>query len=76
MAADDPARLAAVAVRGVPPEQHLELLTFLRSTLERLTPAELKGLLNRASPDLRFAPKGAEAFLAAVIAALASERGR
>lgn len=74
--ADDPARFAAVAVRGVPPEQHRDLLAYLRSTMESSTPAEMKGLINRASPDLRFASKGAEAFLAAVVTELAAERGR
>ncbi len=76
MPADDPAGLAAVVVRGVPPEQHRDLLVYLRSTLESSTPAELKGLINRASPDLRFASKGAEAFLAAVVTELAAECGR
>jgi hypothetical protein len=74
--ADDPAKLAAAVVRSVPAEQHAELLAFLRSTLESSTPAELKGLLNRASPDLRFASKGAAAFLAAVVTALQSAGGR
>lgn len=76
MLADDPAELAAVAVRGVPAEQHRDLLAYLRSTMGSSTPAGLKGLMNRASPDLRFTPKSAEAFLAAVVAALAAERGR
>lgn len=74
--ADDPAELAAVAVRGVPPEQQPVLLAYQRSTLASSTPAELKGLLNRASPDMRFTPKSAVAFLAAVVAALAAERPR
>jgi len=74
--ADDPPKLAAVAVRGVPPEQRPVLLAYLQSTLASSTPAELKGLLNRASPNMRFTPKGAVAFLAAVFDALTSERGR
>ena len=76
MLADGPAELAAVAVRGVPPEQRPVLLAYLQSTLASSTPAELKGLLNRASPDMRFAPKSAVAFLAAVVAELAAERSR
>ena len=74
--ADDPAELAAAAVRGVPADQHRDLLAYLRSTMESSTPGELKGLINRASPDLRFASKGAEAFLAAVVTELAAECGR
>lgn len=75
MEADDPAKLAAAAIRSVPAEQHAELLAFLRSTLESSTPAELKGLLNRASPDLRFTSQGAAALLAAVVTALQSAGG-
>jgi hypothetical protein len=74
--ADDPATLAAVAVRGVPRDQHAELSAFLQSRLERSTPAELKRLLSRVSPDLRFGSKGAAAFLAAVLTALQREGGR
>ena len=72
----NPSHLATAVVRGVPAEQHAELLDFLRSTIERSTAAELKGLLNRTTPDLHFTTKGAEAFLAAVVAALAPELRR
>jgi hypothetical protein len=74
--ADDLAKLVALAARGVPPDQHAELSDFLRSTLERSTAAELKGLLNRASPDVHFTSRGAADFLAAVVTALQSEGGR
>ena len=43
------------------------LRTYLASALDRFSPSELKGKLNRATIDWRFTSKGADKFLRAAL---------
>jgi hypothetical protein len=46
------------------------LWDYLSSALDELAPSELKGRLNRVTPDWGFSSKGADAFLRAIFAQL------
>jgi hypothetical protein len=66
--ADDVAdmeQLAARALEFMLPEQRDALRAYLRDALDRLTPSELKGKVNRAIREYGFNSKSAVAFLRA-----------
>jgi hypothetical protein len=63
-------RLAANCINFVPEKLRPELRLFLEDSLDRLTAAELKGVMNRAKADIGFRKRGAEAFLRATLKAL------
>lgn len=66
--ADDVANvdeLASRALEFMSPEQRQALRTYLRDALDRLTPSELKGKLNRAIREYGFNSKSALALLRA-----------
>lgn len=57
--------LARVLLSGLTPAEREDFRAWLPSALEKLTPAEMKGLLNRANTDIRFSAKGAYGLLRA-----------
>jgi len=66
--ADDVAdldELASRALEFMSPEQRDALRVYLRDALDRLTPSELKGKVNRAIREYGFNSKSAVAFLRA-----------
>ena len=50
-----------------------ELLQYVDDALERLTPAEMKGVMNRCSHDIGFSSKGAKEFFVALASGLKSD---
>lgn len=63
-------QLAADCIKFVPVGKHAELRAYLERLLAKLTPAELKGVMNRMKTDVAFHRHGSEAFLKAVLNAL------
>lgn len=55
--------LARFMLAGLDAGQRRDLRRYLDHLLATLTPAEIKGVLNRAGTDLRFNPKAAVALL-------------
>ena len=69
----DVAELATRAVACLTPDERDALRKYLQDVLDKLTPSELKGKLNRAIADYFFNSKQAVAFLRATADQL--ERG-
>ena len=65
--------LARLLVSSLRPEQRRELRPYIDHLTQSLTPAEMKGVLNRASRAVRFSPKAAEQLLAAAAERLRAE---
>jgi hypothetical protein len=57
--------LARVLLAGLTPAEKEALRAWLPKALETLTPAEMKGVLKRASTDISFSSKGAQGLLRA-----------
>ncbi len=55
--------LARALLSGLTPTEKEALRGWLPTALQTLTPAEFKGMLNRASTDIRFSSKGAHGLL-------------
>lgn len=62
--------LAATILSSVHERDRMALREQLATALDQLSPAELKGKLNRATSDWRFTTKGADQFLRAVLGLL------
>jgi hypothetical protein len=62
---DDLASLAGELLSYLTSEERAALRNWLAETLQTLTPSEMKGLLNRATTDVRFSSKGAYRLLRA-----------
>lgn len=67
LANGSPDRLAADCTGFVWPEHRADLRAFLAAALEELSPAELKGQINRQKPDVRFKSDAAKAFFEHVL---------
>lgn len=63
LGASNEVELAQNVIALLSPSERAALHQYLAGALERLTPSELKGELNRATPDWRFSSKSADAFL-------------
>ena len=72
--ASNPTELAANALRMMTPQERQDLRVYLSIALERCSPSELKGQLNRANENWRFTSKGAARFLHTVAEQLATDR--
>jgi hypothetical protein len=70
----NPTELVRNALNMMQSRERDDLRFYLASVLERSSPAELKGLLNRANENWRFTSKGADQFLRTVAEQLASRR--
>ena len=57
--------LAQVLLSGLTPVEKAAFRDWLPMALETLTSAEMKGMLERASPDILFSSKGAHGLLRA-----------
>lgn len=68
--ASSEADLARNVIALMSKSERAALMTYLASALDRFSPSELKGKLNRATTDLRFTSKGADAFLRAAFSQL------
>ncbi len=64
--------LAADVLLFLSAPEKRELGMFLEGNLDSFTSSELKGMLNRASREIRFTSAGAKAFLDAVLIELQS----
>ena len=71
--ASTPSELATTVLAMMRPEERTALRVYLSSALERLTPAELKGELNRADGDWRFSSSGTIELLRAAAKQLGAE---
>jgi hypothetical protein len=67
--------LARFMLAGLDAGQRPGLRRYLDHLLATLTPAEMKGVLNRASTDLRFDTKAAAELLRRAAERLAAEEG-
>lgn len=63
--------LAAVLLSGLSAEETRAFRPWLATALATLTPAEMKGMLNRANDSIFFSSKGAHALLRAAADQLA-----
>ena len=72
--ADSFEALARVLLGGVDAAQHPALRRYVDHLRATPTAAEIKGVLNRASPEVRFNTQGAAALLRAAAEQLAAER--
>lgn len=70
----NPTELVRNALNMMQSRERDDLRFYLASVLERSSPAELKGLLNRANENWRFTSKGADQFLRTVAEQLAFGR--
>jgi len=61
--AHTPAELVSNALRMMTPQDRQALGAYLSNALERYSPSELKGQLNRANENWSFTSKGAAQFL-------------
>jgi hypothetical protein len=66
--------LVSNALHMMQPKERDDLRVYLKSVLERCSPSELKGLLNRANGNWRFTSSGADQFLRTVAGQLAAAR--
>lgn len=62
-----PTDLARTVVASMSLDEREALRKWLEAAIDRCTPAELKGHLNRATSELRFGTKGAHTFLSSVL---------
>ena len=63
LVADSPKDLALHLLQSMQPEERERLRLYLEYALDRYSPSELKGHLNRVSSELTFTSKGAARFL-------------
>lgn len=71
--AKNEAELARDVIALMSAVERKALREYLSSILNRLSPSELKGRLNRATSDWGFSSKGADAFLRAALSQLEAE---
>lgn len=72
--ASTPADLAKAVLALMQPQERTALRAYLSTALDRRSPSELKGDLNRANENWGFSSKGTVELLRAVAAELEAER--